>query len=108
MERSILGVKRIDRIRNSTLRSKTRITDVRTKSAKLKWDWAGHVCRMHPQRWAKITTVWVPQDGRGAGRPRRRWRDDLDAYLNDWPEIAQNRDEWKSRGEAFAQQWDTV
>ncbi|XP_061727723.1 uncharacterized protein K02A2.6-like [Cydia pomonella] len=33
--------------------SKTRITDVGGKIAKLKWDWVGHVCRMHPQRWAK-------------------------------------------------------
>ncbi|KAJ2948721.1 hypothetical protein O0L34_g7979 [Tuta absoluta] len=46
MERSILGVKKIDRIRNTTLRSKTGIIDVGKKSAKLKWDWAGHVCRM--------------------------------------------------------------
>ncbi|XP_047998342.1 uncharacterized protein LOC125235798 [Leguminivora glycinivorella] len=54
IERSILGVKRTDRIRNTTLRSKTRIADVGERTARLKWDWAGHVCRMHPDRWASL------------------------------------------------------
>ncbi|XP_063636081.1 uncharacterized protein LOC134806684 [Cydia splendana] len=47
MERSILGVRRSDRVRNTELRSKTRVVDVGVKTARLKWDWAGHVCRMH-------------------------------------------------------------
>ncbi|KAI8423726.1 hypothetical protein MSG28_012757 [Choristoneura fumiferana] len=48
---------------------------------KIKWDWAGHVCRMHPDRWAKVITDWVPCDGhRSTGAPRRRWRDDLDRF----------------------------
>ena len=104
----MLGVKRTDRVRNTTLRSKTRIADVGEKTARLKWDWAGHVCRMHPDRWASQATKWVPHDGwRRRGRPRRRWRDDLDAFLDGWPEIAADRELWKSKGEAFAQQWDT-
>ncbi|XP_063619671.1 uncharacterized protein LOC134792332 [Cydia splendana] len=40
MERSILGVRRTDRIRNTELRSKTGIVDVGMKAAMLKWDWA--------------------------------------------------------------------
>ncbi|XP_061723667.1 uncharacterized protein LOC133529882 [Cydia pomonella] len=59
MERSILGIKLTDRIRNTTLRSKTRIADVGEKTARLKWDWAGHVYRMHPERWASIATKWM-------------------------------------------------
>ncbi|CAG9137409.1 unnamed protein product [Plutella xylostella] len=84
MERTILGVRRIDRIRNTMLRSSTRITDVGAQTAKLKWAWAGHVCRMHPDRWARIVTeCWVPSDGRRRrGRPRRRWRDDLDRIID--------------------------
>ncbi|CAG9118738.1 unnamed protein product [Plutella xylostella] len=63
------------------------------KTAKLKWAWAGHVCRMHPDRWARIVTEWVPNDGRRRrGRPRRRWRDDLDKFLTQWPKEAQDRD----------------
>lgn len=43
MER-ILGVRLLDRIRNTTMRSQTPIVDAGRKVAKLKWDWAGHVC----------------------------------------------------------------
>ncbi|KAI8421512.1 hypothetical protein MSG28_009555 [Choristoneura fumiferana] len=109
MERSILGVRRTDRIRNTILRSKTRVTDVGVKTAKLKWDWAGHVCRMHPDRWARIVTEWDPRDGhRSRGRPKRRLRDDLSAFQLDWLVHAQNREEWRRKGEAFAQQWDII
>lgn len=31
----------------------------------------------------------------------------LNAYKN-WPDIAPNRDLWKSKGEAFVQQWGTI
>lgn len=41
MERSILGVKLTDRIR-----IKTNVADVALTTAKLKWDWAGYICRM--------------------------------------------------------------
>ncbi|CAG9123810.1 unnamed protein product [Plutella xylostella] len=95
MERTILGVRRIDRIRNTTLRSSTRIADVGAQTAKLKWAWAGHVCRMHPDRWARIVTEWVPSDGRRRrGRRRRRWRDDLDRFLPQWPKEAHDRERW--------------
>ncbi|XP_022832295.1 uncharacterized protein LOC111360566 [Spodoptera litura] len=50
MERSILGVRLSDRIRNTTLRSTTKIVDVGHKAAGLKWNWAGHVCRMSHER----------------------------------------------------------
>ncbi|XP_063619663.1 uncharacterized protein LOC134792323 [Cydia splendana] len=96
------------RDRNTTLRSKTRIADVGEKTARLKWDWAGHVYRMHPERWASLlATRWMPVEGLGRGRPKRKWRDDLDSFRNNWPEEAPNRESWKLRGEAFAQQWDT-
>ncbi|CAG9119682.1 unnamed protein product [Plutella xylostella] len=78
-------------------------------TAKLKWAWAGHVCRMHPDRWARIVTEWVPSDGRRRrGRPRRRWRDDLDRFLPQWPKEAHDRERWSIHKEAFAQQWDTI
>lgn len=37
-------------LRNTTLRSKTVITDVGKKVARVKWDWAGHVSCMHNDR----------------------------------------------------------
>ena len=107
MERSILGVKLTDRIRNSILRSKTQIADAGLTAASLKWNWAGHICRMSEDQWAKITTQWIPKGRkRQRGRPRRRWRDELDAFLEDWPTTAQDREKWKEEREAFALQWD--
>ncbi|CAB0027912.1 unnamed protein product, partial [Trichogramma brassicae] len=85
MERSVLGVKLTDRIPNSTIRSKTGIFDVGRKAAKLKWDWAGHVCRMPQDRWARLATEWIPAGWRRKrGRPRTRWSDDLDAMNKEW------------------------
>ncbi|KAI5636907.1 craniofacial development protein 2-like [Phthorimaea operculella] len=59
-------------------------------------------------QWAILATKWIPQDGRRRrGRPRRRWRDDIETFLQNWQSEAQDRDMWRKRGEAFAQQWDT-
>nr|XP_049706068.1 uncharacterized protein LOC126056577 [Helicoverpa armigera] len=41
----------------------TGVADVGRKAATLKWNWAGQVSRMHPERWATIVTQWTPQDG---------------------------------------------
>ncbi|KAI8422812.1 hypothetical protein MSG28_006557 [Choristoneura fumiferana] len=71
--------------------------DVGVKTAKLKRDWAGHICRMNPERWAKIVTEWAPSDRyRNRGRPKRRWRD-LDAYNVGWRELAFDRQEEQER-----------
>uniref|UniRef100_A0A2H1WII8 SFRICE_034169 n=1 Tax=Spodoptera frugiperda TaxID=7108 RepID=A0A2H1WII8_SPOFR len=94
MERSILGVRLSDRLRNTTLRSMTKIIDVGHKAASLKWNWAGHVCRMSDEGWVKLTTEWSPLNvHRRRGRHRRRWRDELDIYDKDWPQNALNREE---------------
>ena len=96
MERSILNVKLTDRIRNTILRSRTQIADVAHKAARLKWDWAGHVCRMPLQLWARIAQEWSPETARrGRGRPRRRWRDALDAFHANYREEVQHRQKWK-------------
>ncbi|KAL0852533.1 hypothetical protein ABMA27_017019 [Loxostege sticticalis] len=109
IERSILGIKRTDKVRNTSIRSKTGIVDVGVKAAKLKWEWAGHVCRMHPDKWTQIVTQWTPEDGyRRRGRPKKRWHDDLVNHAGDWQALALNRDAWKDLGETFAQKWDTT
>lgn len=78
-------------------------------TARLKWDWAGNACRMNLDRWAKVVEHWEPQGGpRQRGRQRQRWRNDLDAYRTDWPELTLDREKWLVTWEAFAQQWDTI
>ena len=42
------------------------------------------------------------------GRPRKRWRDDLDVFMRDWPEKAIQRKEGKDMGEISAQHWDKI
>uniref|UniRef100_A0A2H1V5G7 SFRICE_019707 n=1 Tax=Spodoptera frugiperda TaxID=7108 RepID=A0A2H1V5G7_SPOFR len=45
------------RIRNTTLCFTTRIINVSHKAASLKWNWAGHVCRMSDERFRDFGTV---------------------------------------------------
>ena len=54
---------------------------------------------MQQDRWARVITQWVPEDGsRCRRRPKKRWRDDLDAILRDWPEKAMQRKGWEDYG----------
>lgn len=70
MELSILGVKLTERVRNTILRSRTKITDVGENAARLKWGWAGHVFRMLDEMLANIATKWNPGIvRRHCGRP---------------------------------------
>ncbi|CAG9133443.1 unnamed protein product [Plutella xylostella] len=41
MERAMLGVSLMDRIRNEVIRQRTKVTDIAVKICKLKWQWAG-------------------------------------------------------------------
>lgn len=81
MERSVLGVKLTDRVRNTILRSKTKIADFNI---------------------ADLTRL-----GRTHGRmPEKLWRDELDAHSATWPTETLEQGEWKRGREVFAQQWD--
>ncbi|CAH2269458.1 jg6500 [Pararge aegeria aegeria] len=72
MERSMLGLRVKDRVSNK----KTKLVDVTKRIRILKWNWAGHVCRLQPERWTKKVTEWVPRnETRKRGRPRKRSRD---------------------------------
>lgn len=67
------------------------------KKCEEKRDRGGHVCRMHPQRWAHTTTWWVLVNGEQRRRKSRRiWRHDLNAYRKDWPNITEHEHERKT------------
>ena len=51
MERRMLNVKLKDRIRNTTIRQRTRVTDIVQYVTNTKWKWAGHIARMKDNRW---------------------------------------------------------
>eukprot|EP00795_Rhopilema_esculentum_P008762 gene8762-biopygen9749 len=97
MKRSMLGVTRRDKIRNEDLRSRTGLKDVIEKVIEAKGKWAGHVARMKNHEWAKKTTEWTPwYRKREKGRPKRRWRDEIEQKAGStWTQSAQNRDEWR-------------
>ena len=107
MERAMLGVSLRDHIRNEVIRQRTRVTDIAQRISKLKWQWAGHICRRTDGRWGKRVLEWRPRIGkRRVGRPVSRWGDDIRrAVGNDWRRIAEDRAQWRAMGEAYVQQW---
>ena len=78
----MLGIKLIDKVPNLEIRQRTKINDILEEITKLKWKWAGHVARMKDNRWTVRCTEWQVRDGRRSkGRPKRRWRDDIQQWL---------------------------
>lgn len=89
----MLGVSLVDRIRNEVIRQRTK--------CRTKW----HVCRRTNGRWSKHVLEWRPRMGkRSVGRPAARWVDDLRKVAGSgWMRAAQDRDGWRSLGEAYVQ-----
>lgn len=104
MERSMLGLKLKDKVRNADIRHKTKLTDILVRIDQLKWRWTGHMLRCKKEKWSKQVTIWYPRDGsRGRGRKKRRWEDDLKITLGPlWTRVATDRKQWKELEEAFA------
>ncbi|KAJ8719488.1 hypothetical protein PYW08_011663 [Mythimna loreyi] len=107
MERAMLGISLLDRIRNDEIRRRTKSTDIARRIASLKWQWAGHIARRTDGRWGGKVLEWRPRTGRrSVGRPPTRWTDDLVKVAGSrWMRTAQDRSLWRSLGEAYAQQW---
>ena len=107
MERAMLGVSLRDKIRNTDIRRRTRVTDIARKICKLKWQWAGHIARRTDNRWGRKVLEWRPRTGkRSVGRPPTRWTDDIVRVAgNRWMQVANCRSAWRSKGEAYVQQW---
>ncbi len=71
--RIILGVIRLDRMRNEVIRERQNVTSVLKIMNENKLRWFGHVERMEDLRYAKTFLEWVPRGRRQVGRPRKRW-----------------------------------
>ena len=97
MERAMLNITRKDKIKNEVIRSKTKVIDLLEKVEFTKGQWAGHLARMDNNRWAKKTTEWRPREGsRAKGRPKRRWRDEIEEKAGStWMQRAQDRNAWR-------------
>lgn len=108
MERKMTGSRLQDRISNIDLRLKSRVADVVTRVAELKFQWAGHLARGN--QWSTLISEWIPRsDRRRRGRPATRWDDDIRKSIGTtWRRAAQDRFAWSQRKKAFAQEWAAI
>ncbi|CAF4908416.1 unnamed protein product [Pieris macdunnoughi] len=108
VERSMLGIKRKDKIRNTDIRRRTKLTDILIRIDQQKWRWTGHLMRSSSSsknKWSNIVTHWYPRNGkRSRGRQYRRWEDELKLTAGpNWRRVALDRTQWKELEEAFAE-----
>lgn len=99
MERRIIGVRIVDKIRSNEIRKKTLFKDAYDDAIQRKLRWAGHVARRKDNRWTTRTTFWWPYDyKRPLGRPPERWRKLMKERIGPtWRQIAENREEYRRR-----------
>ncbi|CAB3228197.1 unnamed protein product [Arctia plantaginis] len=105
IERSVIGLRRRDRVKLETIKTETKFKNAHIVSRRLKWRWAGHMLRDTKEKWTKIITEWCPMgDKRNKGRPCKRWEDDFRQMAGaKWTRIARDRTAWKSLEEAFVE-----
>ena len=95
-----------DKVKNSVVRSRSKVTDVLEKIKEANWRWAGHVSRREDNRWTKCLTEWQPRTGKRRGRQKRRWRDDITTYIGTTcGRTAQYRRRWQLLEEGYIRQW---
>ena len=75
--RRIVGVTRMDRIRNTDIRLELGVEPLLLSVEKTQLRWFGHVLRMDAERVARQICFAVPDGRRPVGRPRTRWKDQL-------------------------------
>lgn len=101
----MLGLTWRDRKTAEWIRSKTGLTNVVQKISQLKWKWAGHLARCGDDRSTCKVIFWAPRGfTRDRGRPRMRWRDDLERFNKRWQREAGNRCLWRNLEKAYVQQ----
>ena len=101
--RQLLGISRIQKIRNTTIREKIGIQEnIVEKIRKKRLSWFGHVCRMEKSRWPYKALHTYTEGKRKRGRPRKKWQDNIKEDLEiinsniiEAGRIAEDRKEWK-------------
>lgn len=106
MERSVLKIRKIQKVKSEKIRQKTKVIDALQYALKQKWQWAGHIARRTDKRWTLQTTMWKgPKGKRRRGRPRKRWIDDIKTIAgSDWIRKAMDKGIWKKLEEAFTRE----
>ena len=71
--RRVKGCTKLDRIRNTDIRTELNILDINQKIKENKNKWKEHVERMHEKRIPAKVRFYQCHGGRDIGRPRKRW-----------------------------------
>ena len=79
--RLIMGTTRRDKIRNDVIREKLQVESVLNYVEKRQLIWYGHLQRMEDNRYPKKFYGWKPGGKRPVGRPRMRWKQNIDAAV---------------------------
>ena len=100
--RRIVGVTRIDRIRNTDIRETLQIEPLLLMVERQQLRWFGHVLRMPPERAVQRILMATTDERRPVGRPRTRWIDQINGLCrragvdpSDALTLAEDRAEWK-------------
>lgn len=102
MERSMLNIKLVDHIPSNKIRKMTQLKDAVSFAKQQKWTWAGHLQRRDDNRWAKKIENWIPSGRRGLGRPKVRWKDDIEEHASFlWRRKSQRREAWRNLGKSY-------
>ena len=70
MTRKMHDVTLKDRLRNTIIRQRTRVTDIVQYVTNMKWKWVGHIARMKDKRSTIRSTEWQIKGVRSVGRPK--------------------------------------
>ena len=79
--RLIKGVTRLDRLRNEDIRRELEVEDIFKFVERGQLRWYGHVKRMDENRYPKKYVDWIPEGRRPVGRPRKRWKENIDMSM---------------------------
>ncbi|CAG9839154.1 unnamed protein product [Diabrotica balteata] len=66
MERAMLNISFRDKIPNTEIRRRTKVTDIMGKTATLRWQWVAHVARQATNRCSHKLTFWRPLKTKGS------------------------------------------
>ena len=103
-ERIMLNITWRDHKTAEWIREQTKLRDILETISKTKLTWAGHLTRRTDNRWTTKLTFWQPRgQTRNEGRPKFRWRDDLDKFRKHWHRDASDRLRWRQMGKAYVQ-----
>ena len=98
MLRWMIGVTKMDRIRNERIRGTTKVGEISKKVQESRLKWYGHVSRREDEYVGKRVLGMEVPGKRRRGRPKRRWMDNIRNDLSERglsDEDAQDRSRWR-------------